>query len=119
MRSSSPTNIASRRRAILPAAAAALLLPTLARAQSAGADTCTHRLPHVPDPGWQGKLVDVICPAQDSGCDYEDIVFNNALETEHCGAVDIDRKYIDCRIPRTMPRHEARRQRLLAGRAHV
>ncbi|KAI1631424.1 hypothetical protein F4809DRAFT_657995 [Biscogniauxia mediterranea] len=59
-----------------------------------------HRLAHVPDPGWQGKLVDAICSALDSGCDYEDIVFNNALETEHCGAVDVGRKYN--RSPRTM-----------------
>ncbi|KAI5921341.1 carbohydrate esterase family 5 protein [Camillea tinctor] len=82
--------------AILSAAAA--LLPALTRAQSTGADTCTDvhtflaRGNNEPYPGRQGKLVDAICSAVGSStCDYEDIVFDNALETEYCGAVEAGR----------------------------
>ncbi|OTA54516.1 carbohydrate esterase family 5 protein, partial [Hypoxylon sp. EC38] len=44
-----------------------------------------------PYPGRQGKLVQAICSGLAS-CDYEDIVFDNALETEYCGAVEAGRK---------------------------
>ncbi|KAI1505853.1 carbohydrate esterase family 5 protein [Biscogniauxia marginata] len=81
-----------RRRAVLSA-----VLPVLASAQSTGAGTCTDvhtflaRGNNEPYPGRQGKLVDAICEGLGSGCDYEDIVFDNALETEYCSAVEAGR----------------------------
>ncbi|CAJ2499869.1 Uu.00g027220.m01.CDS01 [Anthostomella pinea] len=39
-----------------------------------------------PYPGRQGVLVDAICEGLES-CDYEGVMFNNALETNYCTAV--------------------------------
>ncbi|KAI1413504.1 carbohydrate esterase family 5 protein [Hypoxylon sp. FL1857] len=76
-----------------------LLVPLLAlvTAQETGLDTCTDvhiflsRGNNEPYPGRQGKLVRAICSGLAS-CDYEDIVFNNALQTEYCGAVESGRE---------------------------
>ncbi|KAI1441592.1 carbohydrate esterase family 5 protein [Annulohypoxylon stygium] len=73
------------------------LLLALVDAQSTGTGSCTEthiflsRGNNEPYPGRQGKLVDAICSGL-SSCDYEDIVFDNALETEYCGAVEAGRK---------------------------
>ncbi|KAI0886542.1 carbohydrate esterase family 5 protein [Annulohypoxylon maeteangense] len=69
----------------------------LVTAQSTGSGTCTDthiflsRGNNEPYPGRQGKLVEAICSGL-SSCDYEDIAFDNALETEYCGAVEAGRK---------------------------
>ncbi|KAI1139274.1 carbohydrate esterase family 5 protein [Hypoxylon sp. FL0543] len=74
-----------------------IVLLALVTAQEAGPDTCAEV--HVflsrghgePYPGRQGKLVQAICSGRAS-CDYEDIVFDNALRTEYCGAVEAGRR---------------------------
>ncbi|KAI1377836.1 carbohydrate esterase family 5 protein [Hypoxylon crocopeplum] len=64
----------------------------LAAAQESGLDTCTDvhiflsRGNNEPYPGRQGKLVQAICSGL-SNCDYEDIAFDNALQTEYCSAI--------------------------------
>ncbi|KAI0828776.1 carbohydrate esterase family 5 protein [Hypoxylon sp. FL0890] len=69
----------------------------LVKAQETGLDTCTDvhiflsRGNNEPYPGRQGKLVQAICSGLAS-CDYEDIVFDNALTTEYCGAVEAGRE---------------------------
>ncbi|XDG05084.1 hypothetical protein ABKA04_004699 [Annulohypoxylon sp. FPYF3050] len=73
------------------------LVLALVAAQSTGTGSCTEthiflsRGNNEPYPGRQGKLVEAICSGL-SSCDYEDIVFDNALETEYCGAVEAGRK---------------------------
>ncbi|OTB01938.1 carbohydrate esterase family 5 protein [Hypoxylon sp. CI-4A] len=80
--------------ALLSAAAALLARVT---AQETGAGSCTDvhiflsRGNNEPYPGRQGKLVEAICSGIDS-CDYEDIAFDNALETNYCTAVEAGRK---------------------------
>ncbi|KAI0381334.1 carbohydrate esterase family 5 protein [Hypomontagnella monticulosa] len=81
---------------------AALLLSAsaLVAAQETGAGKC--RDVHVflsrgnnePYPGRQGKLIGAIMSTLVGleTCDYEDIVFNNALEVEYCSAVEEGRK---------------------------
>ncbi|KAI0199488.1 carbohydrate esterase family 5 protein [Astrocystis sublimbata] len=79
-----------RRVAILGSVAGLLAITS---AQSTGSDECTgvhiflSRGNNEPYPGRQGKLVDAICSELDN-CDYEDIVFDNALEREYCAAVE-------------------------------
>ncbi|KAI0114204.1 carbohydrate esterase family 5 protein [Hypoxylon sp. NC0597] len=73
------------------------IFSALVTAQETGLDTCTEvhvffsRGNNEPYPGRQGKLIQAICSGLTS-CDYEDIVFNNALQTEYCGAVEAGRK---------------------------
>ncbi|KAI0007841.1 carbohydrate esterase family 5 protein [Xylariaceae sp. FL0662B] len=72
--------------------ASAAVFAAITAAQETGSDTCTDvhiflaRGNNEPYPGRQGKLVDAICAGLDN-CDYEDIAFDNALETEYCSAV--------------------------------
>ncbi|KAI0471536.1 cutinase [Xylariaceae sp. FL0804] len=92
MPSSSTTRRGLGRAAAAAAVAALTAAPQLARAQNSGLSTCTDvhiflaRGNNEPYPGRQGALVDAIC-AQLSSCDYEDIVFDDGLGTEYCGAV--------------------------------
>ncbi|KAI1459603.1 carbohydrate esterase family 5 protein [Annulohypoxylon moriforme] len=73
------------------------LFLALVTAQETGSGTCTDthiflsRGNNEPYPGRQGKLAQAICSGL-SSCDYEDIVFDNALQTEYCGAVEAGRK---------------------------
>ncbi|KAI2635772.1 carbohydrate esterase family 5 protein [Hypomontagnella submonticulosa] len=85
-----------RRAALLSAS----VLLALVAAQQHGAEKCTDvhvflsRGNNEPYPGRQGKLVRAICSTLVGleTCDYEDIVFNNALEVEYCSAVEEGRK---------------------------
>ncbi|KAI1341016.1 carbohydrate esterase family 5 protein [Xylariaceae sp. FL0016] len=90
----SPSTPLNLRRTVVASAA---VFATVARAQSTGVGTCTGlhvflaRGNNEPYPGRQSALIDAICTGLDS-CDYEDIVFDNALDTDYCTAVEAGRK---------------------------
>jgi acetylxylan esterase len=93
MSSSTTLTMAKRLTASLALMAGAA---TSVAGQATGAGECTEvhiflsRGNNEPYPGRQGVLVNAICDGLPS-CDYEDIAFDNALETEFCGAVESGR----------------------------
>ncbi|KAI1385705.1 carbohydrate esterase family 5 protein [Hypoxylon trugodes] len=76
---------------------AAIHLLAFSTAQETGLNTCTDvhiflsRGNNEQYPGRQGKLVQAICSGLNS-CDYEDVVFDDALETNYCVAVEAGRE---------------------------